>query len=52
MMLEHSDCFGAGQDYVLQIDGGPIGGGKQCISGFMGIDVCLILCLLLINLCA
>eukprot|EP00835_Amoeboradix_gromovi_P005175 NODE_462_length_8172_cov_0.295181.p1 type:complete len:378 gc:universal NODE_462_length_8172_cov_0.295181:701-1834(+) len=29
-----------GDDYVLKVSGGPIGGGKeQCISGFMGIDV-------------
>lgn len=28
-----------GKDYVLQVSGGPIGGGNQCVSGFMGLDV-------------
>ncbi|KAJ3329511.1 Vacuolar protease A [Blyttiomyces sp. JEL0837] len=27
------------RDYVLQIDGGPFGGGKQCVSGFIGLDI-------------
>lgn len=31
-----------GQDYVLQVGGGPFGGGKQCVSGFMGMDVSFI----------
>ncbi|RKO96418.1 hypothetical protein CXG81DRAFT_10961 [Caulochytrium protostelioides] len=29
----------SGQDYILQVSAGPIGGGKQCISGFMGLDL-------------
>ncbi|TPX57553.1 hypothetical protein SpCBS45565_g08185 [Spizellomyces sp. 'palustris'] len=28
-----------GKDYVLQVSGGPIGGGNQCVSGFMGLDI-------------
>ncbi|KAL2913373.1 aspartic proteinase precursor [Polyrhizophydium stewartii] len=28
-----------GSDYVLQVGGGPIGGGDQCVSGFVGLDI-------------
>ncbi|KAJ3099752.1 Vacuolar protease A [Phlyctochytrium planicorne] len=28
-----------GKDYVLQVSGGPFGGGNQCVSGFMGLDI-------------
>ena len=28
----------SGSDYILQISS-PLGGGKQCISGFMGLDI-------------
>ncbi|KAI8841395.1 vacuolar protease A [Chytridium lagenaria] len=27
------------KDYVLEISGGPFGGGNQCVSGFMGLDI-------------
>lgn len=26
-------------DYILRAGASPIGGGEQCISGFMGIDI-------------
>ncbi|KAJ3216352.1 Vacuolar protease A [Dinochytrium kinnereticum] len=29
------DC----KDYVLKVSGGPFGGGDQCVSGFMGLDI-------------
>ncbi|KAJ3081130.1 Vacuolar protease A [Quaeritorhiza haematococci] len=28
-----------GRDYVLEVSGGPFGGGNQCVSGFMGLDI-------------
>ncbi|TPX49686.1 hypothetical protein SeLEV6574_g01315 [Synchytrium endobioticum] len=28
-----------GKDYVLRVSAGPIGGGDQCVSGFMGLDI-------------
>ncbi|KAJ3111247.1 Vacuolar protease A [Phlyctochytrium bullatum] len=26
-------------EYVLKVSGGPFGGGEQCVSGFMGLDI-------------
>ncbi|KXS18186.1 peptidase A1, partial [Gonapodya prolifera JEL478] len=26
-------------DYILKVSGGPFGGGEQCVSGFMGLDI-------------
>ena len=31
--------FELGSEYVLKISGGPFGGGEQCVSGFMGMDI-------------